>query len=460
MRLQESAPAAAGDSLDVRYEDRLIGRIRRRTEAVQDIEFVYDEAWMSDPNSFPVSTRMPLARRLHEPDIVYPWFLNLLPEGRALQTIGAILRIPETDVFALLEEMGEDLPGALEISRPLDERRKRNPRYRKLTEAELAETIRKLPDRPFLVGEEGIHMSLAGAQDKLPVVQYPDGAIGLALDGMPTTHILKPANKRFHSAVENEAFCLRLAAAVKLPVAECSIGKAEDVEFLLVKRYDRPIKRGRVRRIHQEDFCQATGYIPHLKYEWNPQTKQSGPGVKACLDVLTPTGNAAANKVRFVDYVVFNVLTGNVDAHAKNYSLLLEAGGAVTMAPLYDVMNGEIYEGVTRNLAMKIAGKNRGRYIGARHWDRFAEENALSATQVKRRVAALSQAVLAALPGVVAEMNAAKTSPTYRQIEGYIASTCRSMLANLKNDLKDEPLEDDKAAPGKAAPGDQPPGFS
>lgn len=450
MRIEENAPAVAGDSLDVRYEEKLVGRIRRRTEAVQDIEFIYDEAWMSDPNGFPVSSRMPMARRLHEPDVVYTWFLNLLPEGRTLQTIGAILRIPETDVFALLEEMGEDLPGALEITRNVDETPKRNPRYRKLTEAELAETLRRLPERPFLVGEKGIHMSLAGAQDKLPVVQYPDGAIGLALDGMPTTHILKPANKRFHSAVENEAFCLRLAAAVKLPVAECSIGKAQDIEYLLVKRYDRPVRNGRVRRIHQEDFCQATGFIPHLKYEWNPQTKQAGPGLKACLDVLTPTGNAAVNKLRFLDYMVFNVLCGNVDAHAKNYSLLLEAGGAVTMAPLYDVMNGEIYEGVTRNLAMKIAGKKRGRYIGARHWDRFAEENALSATQVKRRVAALSQAVLHALPGVVIEMNAAKKSPTYQQIEGYIASTCRSMLSNLKNDVDDEPAEDKKTAPAQA----------
>ncbi|MFB9267612.1 type II toxin-antitoxin system HipA family toxin [Bradyrhizobium erythrophlei] len=453
MRIQEKSPPVAGDSLEVRYEDKLVGRIRRRTEAVHDIEFVYDEAWMSNPNGFPVSTRMPLGRRMHEPDVVYTWFQNLLPEGRTLQTIGAILRIPETDVFALLEEMGEDLPGALAISRPLEERPKRNPRYRKLTEAELAETIRRLPERPFLVGEEGIHMSLAGAEDKLPVVQYPDGAIGLALDGMPTTHILKPANKRFHSAVENEAFCLRLAAAVKLPVAECSIGKAEDVEYLLVKRYDRPVRSGRVRRIHQEDFCQATGYIPHLKYEWNPQTKQPGPGLMACLDVLTSTGNAAANKIRFIDYMVFNVLCGNVDAHAKNYSLLLEASGAVTMAPLYDVMNGEIYEGVTRNLAMKVAGRNRGRYISARHWDRFAEENALSATQVKRRVASLSQAVLDTLPRVVAEMNAVKKSPTYQQIEGYVASTCRSMLSNLKYDVEDEPEEDEKAAPAARAPG-------
>ncbi|MBB4363063.1 HipA-like protein [Bradyrhizobium sp. CIR18] len=57
---------------------------------------------MSDPNGIPVSTRMPLARRLHDPHVVYTWLLNLLPEVRTLQTIGAILRIAETDVFALL----------------------------------------------------------------------------------------------------------------------------------------------------------------------------------------------------------------------------------------------------------------------------------------------------------------------------------------------------------------------
>jgi serine/threonine-protein kinase HipA len=101
--------------------------------------------------------------------------------------VGTILKIPEANVFALLEELGEDLPGALEVYRPIDQQPKRTPRYKRLTEAELAAAIRRLPEKPLLVGEEGIHMSLAGAQDKLPVVQYPDGGIGLALDGSPTT---------------------------------------------------------------------------------------------------------------------------------------------------------------------------------------------------------------------------------------------------------------------------------
>ncbi|MES5485406.1 HipA domain-containing protein [Bradyrhizobium sp. INPA03-11B] len=124
--------------------------------------------------------------------------------------------------------------------------------------------------------------------------------------------------------------------------------------------------------------------------------------------------SGAFNAVRFVDFLVFNVLCGNVDAHSKNYSLLLQASGAVSMAPLYDVMNGDIYPDVTRNLAMKIAGKNRGHYIYARHWNRMAEENQLSAAQVRRRVGQLSQAVLDALPSVVDELNALKKSAVYQ----------------------------------------------
>jgi serine/threonine-protein kinase HipA len=298
-------------------------------------------------------------------------------------------------------------------------------------------------------------MSLAGAQDKLPVVLYPDGGIGLALDGAPTTHILKPANKHFSNAVENEAFCLRLAAKTKLPVAECTIGKAEDLDYLLVKRYDREPHGRSLRRIHQEDFCQAAGHIPSTKYESNSTNKLRGPTLKDCFDVLRNTQAGAFNVARFVDFLVFNVLCGNVDAHSKNYSLLLQPSGAISMAPLYDVMNGDIYPDVTRNLAMKIAGQNRGHYIYVRHWDRMARENQLSGAQVRRRVAELSQAVLDALPSVVEELNTLKKSPVYQQISDYVAGYCRDMLRNLKSDPREEPEED--SDPEGAI---RPPGFS
>jgi serine/threonine-protein kinase HipA len=442
MRTDQKSPAVGGEKLDVWYADRLVGHIERRSASVLDLGFSYDAAWMAANDSFPVSIRMPLSVQRHEPAIVYPWFLNLLPEGRTLEMVGAILHVHEADVFAILQEMGGDVAGALEIRKHGEPAAANKPKNRRLTEAELAETIKRLPERPLLVGEDGIHMSVAGAQEKLPVVRYADGGIGLALNGAPSTHILKPRNSKFRAAVENEAFCLRLAAAVKLPAAEVSMHSAAGVDYLLVKRYDRIIENGAVHRLHQEDFCQASGFPPSLKYEWNVQIQRHGPGLKACLDALNLTAIAAVNKIRFMDYMLFSVLCGNVDAHAKNYSLLILDDANVTMAPLYDVMNGDIYENVTRNLAMKIAGKQRGGHIHARHWDRFAEENALSKTQVRRRVAALTTAVMNAIPGVVDEMDKSNMpSPAYKEIGGYVTMYCKSMLSNLKN----EPAEEDEA---------------
>ena len=70
-----------------------------------------------------------------------------------------------------------------------------------------------LPARPLLAGERGPRLSLAGAQSKVPVVLVDD-AVALALPGQPTTHILKPPIPRFPATTENEAFAMRLAAAV------------------------------------------------------------------------------------------------------------------------------------------------------------------------------------------------------------------------------------------------------
>jgi serine/threonine-protein kinase HipA len=434
MRTDQKSWAVAGEKLDVCYGDRLVGQIERLSASVLDLGFSYDPAWMAADDSFPVSIRMPLSVQRHEPAVVYPWFLNLLPEGSTLEMVGAILHVHEADVFAILEEMGRDVAGALDI-RKAGEAAAAGPRNRRLSDAELAETIRRLPERPLLVGEDGIHMSVAGAQEKLPVVRYADGGIGLALNGAPSTHIIKPRNAKFRAAVENEAFCLHLAAAVKIAAAEVSMHTAAGVDYLLVKRYDRVIENGAVRRLHQEDFCQATGFPPSLKYEWNAQIQRRGPGLKACLDALNLTATAAVNKIRFMDYMLFSVLCGNVDAHAKNYSLLILDRDTVSMAPLYDVMNGDIYENVTRNLAMRIADKQRGAHIYARHWDRFAEHNGLSKTQVRRRVSELTTAVMNAVPGVVAAMQqSSMPSPAYQEIGGYVTMYCKRMLANLKRD--------------------------
>jgi serine/threonine-protein kinase HipA len=103
---------------------------------------------------------------------------------------------------------------------------------------------------------------------------------------------------------------------------------------------------------------------------------------------------SAAEIVRLLDMVIFNVLACNTDAHAKNYSIMIRGNG-VSLAPIYDVTCGEVWENVTKNLAQAIADKRRGNCLTGRDWQRFASECGLNARQVTDRVRSLAKLVLA-----------------------------------------------------------------
>lgn len=431
-KAQEDHAVETGDTLQVWYSTHLVGHIVRLSQAVVDIGFRYDPGWLAYRHAFPISVTMPLTQADYAAETAYPWFLNLLPEGRAREIVGRLLNVAEVDVFAILDHMGGDLPGALEVWRAGKQQALPAPSYQHLDEATLARLIRELPERPLLAGKEGVTMSAAGAQDKLLVCRLDDGSLALPLNGAASTHILKPRILRFRDSVPNEYYCLKLAGAAGLNAAPVSLGQAEDIEYLLVDRYDRETVRGQVRRIHQEDLCQATGFPPSLKYEWNHEEGRPGPSLRLCMDALGRTPSPALNKPRFLDAILFNVLVGNVDAHAKNYSLLIRDAGTIFLSPLYDVMNGSIYEGVTPNLAMKIAGKQRGNHIHGRHWQRFAEENGLSGQGVKRRVRQISLKVAQAAPDVAATLGAIDgRAALYQEICSHVSDCCRRMIANL-----------------------------
>ena len=97
-----------------------------------------------------------------------------------------------------------------------------------------------------MAGEDGIRLSLAGAQDKI-VVHVSGDQISIPLNGAPSTHILKPAIERFEGVVFNEALCMRLAQAIGLHTANMEIGKVEGIDYLLVERYDRALNPERRR---------------------------------------------------------------------------------------------------------------------------------------------------------------------------------------------------------------------
>jgi serine/threonine-protein kinase HipA len=268
---------------------------------------------------------------------------------------------------------------------------------------DLERLIEELPNKPYLVGDEGVSMSLAGAQAKLAVAVDGAGRICIPMNGSPSTHILKPDAPRLWGGVQNEAFCLTLARRMKIATPSIITGKAGKRTYLLVKRYDRAEIGGRWRRLHQEDYCQALARHPSDKYESN-QTGTRGPTLKDIFDVtrryMPPT-----DIVRLLDMVIVNVLACNTDAHAKNYAIMISAGSA-SLAPMYDVMCGEVWDKVTKNFAQQIAGERRGDQIKGSHWRQFARECGLNPRQVLARVGALAKSAIAEAEATAAEIAA------------------------------------------------------
>ncbi|MEV4418814.1 HipA domain-containing protein [Patulibacter sp. NPDC049589] len=233
-------------------------------------------------------------------------------------------------------------------------------------------------------------LSLAGAQDKLPVVVADDGTVGLTRGGTPSTHILKTPIARLADTVANEAFCLAFGRQLSdrsrkhglLTVSAAPI-VVDGRDALLVERYDRERTGDGVRRLHQEDLCQALGIPTARKYE-----NEGGPTIEACATLLRDVGDPRG-LLRFVDAIVLSFLVGNHDAHGKNYSLLCSTGTQrARLAPIYDVLSTAAYHGttnLTRKMAMRIGGEYRPEYVAERHLSRMAEGTGLNSATLRKR---------------------------------------------------------------------------
>lgn len=412
-------------SLAVYFEQRRVGTI--------DVDkggpgFLYDPNWITLRGAFPISITMPLGSERIPSEIFLPWAANLLPESEQLRTLGQLLGMARSDVIGLLSAIGGDTAGALSIGQP---GRTASVQWRLVGQPEdLERIIEELPNKPFLVGDDGVSMSLAGVQTKLAVALDDAGRVCIPINSSPSTHILKPNSARLWGGVQNEAFCLTLAKRLKISTPNITTGRAGKRNYLLVERYDRTAVNGRWRRLHQEDYCQASGKPPSAKYESN-QTGTPGPTLKDIFE-LTRQHLPPTDIVRLLDMVVFNVLACNTDAHAKNYSIMIRGNGA-SLAPMYDVMCGDVWDNVTKNLAQKIAGKSRGDCLKGGHWQRFARESGLNPGQVLERVNTLAKAAVleaAAAEAEVAAMPAGEHS-ILSQSRKAVERRAHSLLAHL-----------------------------
>jgi serine/threonine-protein kinase HipA len=281
-----------------------------------------------------LSLSLPVSSRRYTQGIVRPFLDGLLPEGESRKSIARAVHVPERDTYGLIRALGRDCAGAVVI-RPTEDPAPPAPTTttaEPLSPDEIEALVRDLKSAPLGVGGR-VRISLAGVQEKLVLTRMPDGSWGRPVDGTPSTHILKPEIAAFPNTVENEAFCMRVAKHLGLDVASVETTEVGGRKLIVVERYDRLVGAdGAVRRIHQEDFCQATGVSPETKYE-----EDGGPSLLRIAGILRDAA-APDSLERLLEAVTVNALIGNGDAHAKNFSLLHTEEGALTPAPLYDLM--------------------------------------------------------------------------------------------------------------------------
>lgn len=385
--------------LNVWWDGRIVGQLTQDRHG--DIGFAYTVAWLDDEKTLPLSASLPKRSERFSRRECRPFFGGLLPEESQRLIAAQALGVSPANDFALLDRLGGDVAGALQLlpedQEPIEAGPITDQQPEPLDDDGIVRILDALPMRPLLAGQEGLRLSLAGAQSKVPLILI-DGQLALPVSGQATTHILKPPIARFPGTTENEAFVMRLAAAIGLDVAPVEPRSANGRPFLLVERYDRYRDvDGLVHRIHQEDFCQALGVPPETKY-----ASEGGPTFKDCFELLRRVSERPATDLaKLMDAAIFNLIVGNADAHGKNFSVLYDDRGP-RMAPLYDLLSTVAYPDLSPKMAMRIGKRATLAEMEADGWQMFAKEAGIGFPLLRRRITELCVSAVE-LAGNVAE---------------------------------------------------------
>ncbi len=389
--------ATSSEILHVLHGDRIVGELRVGPDG--SMSFGYAASWCED--GFAISVSMPLADRSYA-EAAHRFFVNLLPEGIVRQLIARRLGVSEGNDWELLKSLGGDCAGALALL--VERRDSRHATYETLSFDQLrAITARRHPGLATMGGTEQLRLSLAGAQDKLPVRITREGDVQLAQGTAASTHLIKFASEDFAHLTANEVFVTWLAGRLDLPTVNVQLDTRFEPPLCVVERYDRVVDAdGRVHRLHQEDFCQALGLSASRKYE-----SEGGPDLARIQQVLDAHSSDPIGDIRsLLRWVAFCGLVGNADGHAKNLSLLYE-GSTPRLAPFYDLICTRVYRGIARRLALSVGGESDPGQVGTAHWRSLGARLGVKPGFVVELVQEMAAALPAALEETVADFRSA-----------------------------------------------------
>jgi len=350
------------------------------------MEFAY-----KDNVKYPISLSLPLTNEVYKEKVCRSYFGGLLPENPIMRDLlSKKYKISRDNDFKLLDAIGRDCAGAISFHQKSEPEMSEDfveVRGQVLSEEELYKHIEELPYKPYM----GNRLSLAGAQEKTAVCLI-DGKIALPDIDIPTTHIIKTALPKYTQSIQNEFICMNVARKVGIEVPNVEIMNANGIEFLLIERFDREFKDGKIRRILQEDFAQSLGVQSRDKYDVT---------IKDCVWVLNQTTVPAKSKMEFVKRVIFNYLIGNTDAHSKNFSISFN-DGVIGFTPAYDLLCSSIYD-CDQRIAMKIGRSKYYKDIQNSDWELFAKDIDISPKIVMSELNRQKGLIVTALKEVLQE---------------------------------------------------------
>lgn len=380
--------------LNITMMDKLVASVW-----VDNIEetykFEYSDEWKE--NGFAISPHI----KLHEASksgIVRRFLENLIPEGKGLEDITQFAYISKHNTFAIIKAIGYDTSGALMFGEPEN---KDEAIFRVISDDEIADRISQIEDKSIVIWDEKERLSLAGVQEKLPVI-IKDGKIGLGDGTLSSTHIMKFQTKKHAHIVVNELFCMKLAKKINLSVAEVALHRFKEHPVLMVKRFDRVYKESRVERIHVIDGCQMLDLSSTHKYERNFGSGRDVKNIRegASFSKLFASANIceipAKAKLEMLNWSIFNLIIGNSDAHGKNFSFFVDERG-VRPTPFYDMLCIIAHENVEHDFAMAYGDEFNPDEVKAYQMREFADDIGVNFKLVAQTLERISKSVTKAL---------------------------------------------------------------
>ncbi|MCG8653954.1 MAG: HipA domain-containing protein, partial [Pirellulales bacterium] len=266
------------------------------------------------------------------------WFAHLLPQGAMRRWQASVFGVDEDDAFGLLASLGNNLPGAVVLTRG-----------KPTVHAETAFTRSAAPADNDI--DSSLKFSLAGAQWKLSAHATQKG-LTMAVKGTQFSYIAKFHATAYPGLPRCEFATMQWARESGLVVPSIELRNVEDFDRLpeevpqgdgtvfLVERFDRI--GGSAKRVHMEDFGQILDRPPGPQQYYGSYEE-----IAAVVRWIAPD-----SKYAFLDQLVFTIACGNGDAHLKNFSIVYAERRRPKLSPCYDLVSTLVYGDQDLSLAL------------------------------------------------------------------------------------------------------------